>query len=351
LKIRDWREFRNNALRSLRHVFWSTALVPPLVLLMYPKINEPGYWEDLLCSTRIGFQIALTYWLIMTAIYAYVFQNSPEDLANKKSSVKFQIVTGIPIMLFGIWWSSLVEPYISGEHFLLEGWTTGILIGGVTFSIMVLYFAYKRTAEHNLKLKVESAESNLNVLKNQMQPHFLFNSLNSLSELIESDKAEASVMVQKLSDLYRQILENSKNPLATLASEITIIEKYLELEKLRFGERLRYNIVSPDNSDEIFIPSLTLQTLVENAIKHGISQAVEGGEVVVSVEGTESGYQVRIMNTGTAKQRKSSKPGTGIENTKSRLNLLYGDRHQFNLVSEDNKTVASFWFHGVPSVT
>lgn len=343
---RNWRLFWAYAIRSLKHVGWGIVLVPLFFFLMNPDSSAPNYWFEMARSTRIGFQIAMIYWVIMTGVYAIVFVKNPDDIEPKKVSIKFQILTGIPIMLFGIWVSAQIEKYLNGSSWGIRGYTTSLLIGGITFSLLVIYYSYKRTVEHNLKLKVESAESSLNVLKNQMQPHFLFNSLNSLSELIAADKSEASVMAQKLSDLYREILENSKKPLCSLESEVGIIEKYLELEKLRFGERLSYNITVPESSANIFLPSLTLQTLVENAIKHGVSKCVEGGHVDIKIEKEGSGYKAKVQNTSESVVS-LNKRGTGIENTKSRLNLLYGDSHGFRLINENQKTTASFWFHGV----
>ncbi len=347
MRNRNWSENSKRALRNLKHVFVATTIVPIYFLLMNPNYSQEGYWKDLANSTRVGFQIAFIYWLCMSGVYSFLFYKNPALVEESKKSVKFQMVTGIPLMALGLWISAILEPRISGAKFDLQSWTVGMLIGGITFSLSIFYFGYKRAVENNLKLKVESAVSNLNVLKNQMQPHFLFNSLNSLSELIESNNGEAAVMVQKLSDLYRQILENSKSPLSTLGSELKIIERYLELEKLRFGDRLSYKVFAPKHSDEIFIPSLALQTLVENAIKHGITQSVEGGEVTIKIEKENTGYQVEIANPGLLKVKKNENSGTGIENTRSRLTLLYGKDHNFKLTSDKDKTTASFWFHGM----
>ena len=173
------------------------------------------------------------------------------------------------------------------------------------------------------------------------------------SKLIESGRENAAETAYKLSDLYRQILANSGLKTAPLDSEIEIVRLYLELEQLRFGSRLSFSIEQPENSHEIYLPSLRLQTLVENAIKHGVAPSIEGGHITVEVTAVEIAqqpdklYALRVTNTGTRYQPKVSNNGTGMANTRARLELLYGDRHEFKVESDhQGHTVASFNFTG-----
>lgn len=250
-------------------------------------------------------------------------------------------------MLVGLVLTSITEPYISGRHFGLQSISLGMLIGGITFLGIILFIAYREIKEHNLILRAESAESNLNVLKNQMQPHFLFNSLNSLSELIDSNNQYASTMAQKLADLYREILTNSKQQISSLESELSIINKYLELEKLRFGDRLNYKISLPTSIENIFIPSLILQTLVENSIKHRISKSIKGGNVNIEIVPALNGFKISITDTGEQSFSGSEiGTGTGIKNTKERLKLIYGEDHDFKINIDNNKTELEFWIPG-----
>jgi sensor histidine kinase YesM len=181
-----------------------------------------------------------------------------------------------------------------------------------------------------------------------MRPHFLFNALNSLAELIESKQENAAETTYKLSDLYRLILTNSGLKTAPLDSEIEIVRSYLELEQLRFGSRLQFHIEAPENSHEIFLPSLTLQTLVENAIKHGVSPSIEGGRVVIEIARLiDEGYVLRVTNTGSSFQPQTLNNGVGLANTRARLDLLYGNRHKFRVESDGlGRTVASFELSG-----
>jgi hypothetical protein len=345
---RNWREFFLEALRSLKTVGVASSLVPLFFFFMNPDFSAPGYFKNLLFSTRIGFQIAMFSWSGFLAVYSFIYYKNPQDLIKIKRSVKAQISIGISFMLIGLGLTSLLEPYISGRNFGLQSISVGTLVGGTSFLLCMFYVAYKRSQEVNLKLKSESAEANLHILNNQMQPHFLFNSLNSLSELIETNNEYAAKMTQKLADLYRQILENSKNQLASLESEVSIINRYMELEKLRYDERFSYSISTPSDHENIFLPSLILQTLVENALKHGISKSIGGGNISVQIsKAVSEGYYIDIINTGGIYQP-SQIGGTGLSNTRARLNLLYGDKHNFNIQTSENQTKVNFWFSGAP---
>jgi LytS/YehU family sensor histidine kinase len=183
-----------------------------------------------------------------------------------------------------------------------------------------------------------AAAAGFNVLKGQMQPHFLFNALNALKELIADDPAAARAFTQRLADLYRLILKVSTDATTSLADELAIVEHYLEVERVRYGERLRFSIEAPDDLRGERVPSLVLQTLAENAVKHGISKARAGGEVRVRVgRRAEGGLEVEVSNTGgpfDANGPRAGAPGTGLANTRARLELMYGAAGQLTISSD-----------------
>src|SRR5690606_5494444 len=141
------------------------------------------------------------------------------------------------------------------------------------------YYAYREAQAENLTLQAANAEARYHALKHQLQPHFLFNSLNSLSELIDSDREAANRMTQRLADLYRGILSSAKRTTAPLSSELALVRDYLELEQVRFGERLQFRLSAPESAQRIHVPTLVLQTLVENGVKHGVAPAGRGGGI------------------------------------------------------------------------
>ncbi|MBY0314653.1 MAG: histidine kinase [Bdellovibrionales bacterium] len=218
--------------------------------------------------------------------------------------------------------------------------------------IAKIMFELRQAKEIALQSKLAQAEAQYNLLETQMQPHFLFNSLNVLSELIYVDPNLASSMTQQLADLYREILRNSKNKFSTLGSEISILKKYIQIQKIRFGERIQFRTDVPMDYDEIKVPSLILQTLVENAVKHGISPRQDGGEIELAVQKKGGYYEICIANTGELYDKskpsllKRNAQGTGLQNTKNRLDLFYGSSHGFNIYSDDKKTYVKFQVRG-----
>src|SRR5262249_17927874 len=137
------------------------------------------------------------------------------------------------------------------------------------------------------------------VLANQLEPHFLFNSLHALSELIETDARQGAEMAHRLSELFRRISGGARRATTPLSEELAIVREYLEIEKVRLGSRLRYSLDEPAWSGERHLPTLMLQTLVENAIKHGIAPAVDGGELRVTFRERDDGLcECTVTNTG-----------------------------------------------------
>ncbi|MCB0379240.1 MAG: histidine kinase [Bdellovibrionales bacterium] len=211
----------------------------------------------------------------------------------------------------------------------------------------MIFYRFRKMKEMTLKSKVAQAEAQYSLLESQMQPHFLFNSLNVLSELIYVDPDMATAMTQKLADLYREILHNSKAKFSTLESEISILQKYIEIQKIRFGERIHFNADVSPAFYNLQIPSLMLQTLVENAIKHGISPKKEGGEIDLSVKRDGKFFEVCISNTGNLyKGHQVSKRSTGLQNTINRLDITYGNKHQFEIFSDGKRTYVKFRITG-----
>ncbi len=227
-------------------------------------------------------------------------------------------------------------------------------LAGTIAALAVLgYWFARRVArleQEYLHGEVERAtmETELRALRAQMQPHFLFNVLNNIATMIPTAPTEASEMISKLSELYRLILDSSKSATAPLTAEVRIVRNYLDLQKMRFGDRFRYQVSIADSIGECHIPCLVLQTLAENAVKHGISRSRDGGEIDIRVRPFEGGgYLCEIENTGATFHPDPSQSGTGLMNTRKRLEMLYGVSHDFQIGTEPNgRTVARFRFTG-----
>jgi signal transduction histidine kinase len=190
------------------------------------------------------------------------------------------------------------------------------------------------TAKRAEKLRAAVREQEMKALMAQLHPHFLFNTLNAIVALIRTDPAAARTTVTQLRTLIEQHIE-SYEPLWTVEQEMHLVRAYLDIEHRRFGSRLAVNInVAPDAVAAPF-PRLMLQPLVENAVRHGVRG---GGSVDVSVSRHGEDVHARVQDSGTFQLRPADSTGVGLSNTRSRLELLYGDRYRFDITPSDRGT-------------
>ena len=182
------------------------------------------------------------------------------------------------------------------------------------------------------QLQTRLAEASLQSLQRQLHPHFLFNTLHTISALMHRDTDAADAMLAQLSDLLRLTLERVGTQEVALKEELDFLEKYLEIEQTRFGDRLQVRLnIHPDTLDAA-VPNFLLQPLVENAVRHGIAQKIGGGRVEISAtrEGDELCLVVRDTGPGLSPDKRTAlDTGVGLTNTRSRLQHLFGDRHRF----------------------
>jgi LytS/YehU family sensor histidine kinase len=193
------------------------------------------------------------------------------------------------------------------------------------------FYRRYREREHNLsQLETLLAQAQLSALRMQLQPHFLFNALNSLADLIERDGRAANKMVARLGDFLRLTLQSPDTQEVTLANEIEYLMHYLEIEKLRYEGRLRVQMDIAPETDLALIPHLILQPLVENAIRHGIAQLETDGVLEIRSWRVEEMLclQVRDNGPGLANEKQT---GVGLRNTQARLQKLYGARQRFEM--------------------
>jgi LytS/YehU family sensor histidine kinase len=206
-----------------------------------------------------------------------------------------------------------------------------IVLGWCLIYIGYHYLEGVRRAEaEKWQVQLAARETELRALRSQLNPHFLFNSLNSLRALITEDPARAQEAVTGLAGLLRHTLRLSGEGTTTLGRELEATRHYLELEALRFESRLRYEIDVDEMGREHPVPPMLLQTLVENAIKHGISQRPQGGAVCIEARRTPEGLRIRVTNTGRLNGNGGGR-GIGLANSLERLRLSFGDRARLEL--------------------
>ncbi|MFO7447940.1 MAG: histidine kinase [Ignavibacteriaceae bacterium] len=217
------------------------------------------------------------------------------------------------------------------------------ILGVINMSSVILlwsliYFSvhylenYKKVEIEALIWEAAVKDFELKTLKSQLNPHFMFNALNSIRALIEEDPQSAQTAVTKLSNILRYSLKIDSTETVSLQEEMQTVSDYLALETIRFEERLKYKIDIDPKSYSVEIPPMMIQTLVENGIKHGVSKRTNGGTILVNTKITDSKLQVQIRNTGHIDERAlMNSRGFGINNTKHRLNLLYGEKAFFSI--------------------
>ncbi len=192
------------------------------------------------------------------------------------------------------------------------------------------YIQRERTA---LQLESRLAHAQLEVLRMQLNPHFLFNTLHAISVLVRENANDAADrMIALLSDLLRLSLENAGAQEVTLKKELDFLERYLDIQKTRFGERLRIAYEIDPNALDLLVPNLMLQPLVENAIRHGVAPRANGGAVEIVATCDEHWLNVRIRDDGPGLPAPGTPAeGLGLANTRARLQHLYGPDHNFVL--------------------
>lgn len=200
----------------------------------------------------------------------------------------------------------------------------------------LIYFVYHYVAKSRKQqldtLKLESLvkELELKTIKAHINPHFIFNSLNSIRALVDENPERARRAITELSNILRSSMQTDKTESVTMERELSIVKDYLALENMRFEDRLQVEYDISNNTLNLPVPPMMLQTLVENAIKHGISKQIRGGIVKIVSEVKGSYHELSVQNTGYLNGYAGSE-GFGLSSTTNRLNLLYGDRAKFEI--------------------
>jgi sensor histidine kinase YesM len=255
------------------------------------------------------------------------------------------------LLIIGFWLVSgyLILRYAIGDtlylSFLDSSFPWRIISGIFYYSLFVMIYyvvVYYEDVQSKLKqeanLKTLLKEVELNALKNQINPHFLFNSLNSVSSLTITSPQKAQEMIIKLSEYLRYSLSNEEQQITTLKTELENIKLYLEIEKIRFGDRLNFQFNCSDETMKATIPAMILQPLFENAIKHGVYESTETINVVLGAEKTTNNLELTLKNDFDASAKLTKGEGIGLKNIQERLFLIYKEN---NLV-ELNKTETLF---------
>ena len=331
----------------------AAALLPSvLAYLYYPSGGATFFWAQFRISLVYSFTIGSLTFAAMEVVVPTI-----------RKLRKWQ---WIPFLALTFTLLAVVGSLIAGSIFVLFGWClpgqfwqmfrTGVKIalaitfvfgaaatifGGLSHRLQTTRLELRTRELAEERANKLAGEAKLASLASRIHPHFLFNTLNSISALIREDPGRAERTVERLAALLRYSLDTNSHPLVPLGNELRIVEDYLEIERTRFGDRLRYTIDVPTEARECEAPPLALQTLVENSIKHSISPRRSGGEIRVSARFEAGELSIEVRDDGPGFDPSALKHGHGLDNLQERLDALFGGDASMNIGHRDGFTVVT----------
>lgn len=253
----------------------------------------------------------------------------------------FLVIKLDAIPVFGHESPDTISITIDGEEIQLDAKSPGLWSIAIT-NQMIFYFAwclgyiFWHAAKSKRELQKQMQEVRIQQLTNQLNPHFLFNAFNSIRAMIFEDKDKAADLITQLSELFRTHLQAHLKPSANLEEEWRIAQQYLDIEKVRLEERMQISCTIAESLWKQQLPTLTLLTLIENAVKHGISPNAEPGFIrVTAIEKDNQRWSLRVENS-YALQSTSKSTQTGLKNTRQRLQLMFGDNALIRIEDPNN---------------
>lgn len=328
-------------------LFWTLHTLGWLVFtLVNGGVN--GYFSGSKSVVLINSLVGLWGFLITLAYRWYIHKAGWKNYSL--SQLVLPAILGI--LIVSIAWmtvSALVAYY--GIYFLdgrrvplwilfLNGTISGLLIIAVWTALYFSYHFFRRFTQAEIekwKLEATLKEAQLAGLRTQINPHFMFNALNNIRALILEDGHKARLMLTHLSDLLRYSLAETQHEKVSLKTDLETIDYFMALHSIQFEDKLQFDQNIEEGLQEVKVPPMLIQLMIENAIKHGIAQQADGGIVQLNIQKHQEDLSISVKNTGTlngtaTKQEESAK--VGIQNIKDRLALLYNGEAHFSLTEE-----------------
>lgn len=305
------------------------------------------YW------TRLFFTLLFSWlpWVVAMPLVLGLVRRYPPAQWRRVSTWSTHLAACLCIgIVYAAWialWEELLNPWAltPGPDPYPELWKHkfygGLLSYLVLYGLILLInhvldareqLAFQQTESARLNEQLSKAQ--LSALRRQIEPHFLFNTLNAIAGLVREKRNDAAVnMIVGLSDFLRRVVEDSDRQQVPLGEELEFTQKYLDIQKARFAERLQFSVDVPPDLLPAQVPSLILQPMVENAVKHGIARRVQGGAIKITAFHSNGTLTVRVYNDGPSLPAgwESGKSGIGILNVRTRLQNLYGDQFELSM--------------------
>jgi two-component sensor histidine kinase len=306
---------------------------------MLPRMRiprEPASMGDLLRSMGVG---SLTWYasILSAPLFIWLSRRLPFDRQRWRLSLAVHLaviaaLVAITAMLqyrlnyAGAGGAPALGWYLRAA--LLTGSLPFVTVAAAAHALEARLRAMDREVD-TARVRGQLAEARLEALTAQLQPHFLFNTLQAITTLIARDPPAAEKMVASLSDLLREVLRRGERREVALGEELRVLESYLDITRRRFGDRLTVRITADESASRALVPFFVLQPLVENALHHGVGS--RAGPALIHIHAARDGEWVRLIVTddGPGAESPEIKRGIGLTNTKARLEELYGDRHVF----------------------
>jgi two-component system, LytTR family, sensor histidine kinase AlgZ len=310
----------------------------------------PARWQGLLTSFVYANCIGTLAALAMPRIMYRVAGRGPATRwLARLVAVSTLILLGCSIASVGLAVVGLIRP---GEYrvYLLGSLRISFIVGSVLIVAVTFYESLRGQLDAaTVKLRTKerdeadarrvAAEAQLASLESRVNPHFLFNTLNAIAALTHENPAGAERMTNQLASLMRSSLDAGSSALVPLGEECRVVRDYLEIERVRFGDRLRFTLDVPDEAREQLVPRLSLQTLVENSVKFAVSPRREGGAIAVRAAATAAGLRLEVEDDGPGFDPASLPDGHGLALLKGRLAMTFGERGRLDVDSRPGRTL------------
>jgi two-component sensor histidine kinase len=291
--------------------------------LTYALTYQPPRW-------RYTLTMAATEWYVWAALTPLITW-----LAGRARNLRWWrlliiAVAGVFIAFFKVTFTRVLRGAIGGdEYFQITNLVIQYLIFWAIVLALRVWRYYLDTQQRELRtsqLEALLAQTRLQMLSMQLQPHFLFNTLNTIAELVHQQPAAAERMIGGLSHLLRETLHAGLVDRVPLAQELALLERYVDIQRARFGDRLNVTVTAEGDAGRALVPALLLQPLVENAIKHGIGAKAGAGHIAITATRNGDRLLITIADDGRGLPSGSLPAGIGLENSRARLQTLYGDQ-------------------------
>jgi signal transduction histidine kinase len=302
------------------------VLFTTLIVTAHPDVSLPG---AIIGSTRMMLGIVL-----LAIPVRRLTRRFPWPHPFRPAFALVHLAAGPLFALGWLLFNSLIQSMHSGALVISAGYGIGpFLVLGIWLYVMVAGVSYATDAtERAARAEALAARSQLATLRAQLNPHFLFNALHAVVQLIPIDPRRAAQAAERIGGLLRATIEEDRD-LVSMAEERSFVERYLEVERMRFGDRLRVTMDLSAEAEQVLVPSFSLLTLVENAVRHGAEPRVEPTDITVRARAASGLLTLAVHDTGAgvAPGQVDRSDGTGLKRLRDRLSALYGDRAALTL--------------------